>query len=55
MPYLFKGIIPATAASTDNVLAGFEAIRRPTPPAAPSRRTRASTSARSAATTSCPR
>lgn len=27
-PYLFKGIIPATAAKADDVLAGFEAIRR---------------------------
>ncbi|MFF4020659.1 JmjC domain-containing protein [Streptomyces sp. NPDC001843] len=26
-PFLFKGIIPATAASPDDVLAGFEAIR----------------------------
>ncbi|MEU2994708.1 JmjC domain-containing protein [Streptomyces sp. NPDC001758] len=27
-PYLFKGIIPAAAAGPDDVLAGFEAIRR---------------------------
>lgn len=27
-PYLFKGIIPATEAGPDDVLAGFEAIRR---------------------------
>ncbi|MEU1302603.1 JmjC domain-containing protein [Streptomyces shenzhenensis] len=27
-PFLFKGIIPATAAGPDDVLAGFEAIRR---------------------------